>query len=205
MKSMTTSVLSVMIGIAAIGLGAIFPTISRAHCDTLDGPVVTEARVALEKGDVTPVLKWVKIKNEDEIKTVFKKALTARSSGKEAKEIADLYFFETLVRLHRAGEGAAFTGLEPAGTIEPAVAAADKAIEVGSVDELAKEIGKSAEKAVRDRFGRLTLQRNIYIIEFGLSDPSFSVRRVGNQITIKVIFNNLHYPLHTQRSERKYY
>ena len=51
----------------------------------------------------------------------------------------------------------------------------------------------------------LSLQRNIYIIEFGLSDPSFSVRRVGNQITIKVIFNNLHYPLHTQRSERKYY
>src|SRR5512137_76552 len=133
MKRMTISVLSVMFGIAAIGLGAIFPTISRAHCDTLDGPVVTEARVALEKGDVTPVLKWVKAENEDEIKTVFKKVLAARSSGKEAKEIADLYFFETLVRLHRAGEGAAFTGLEPAGTIEPAVAAADKAIDAGSV------------------------------------------------------------------------
>ena len=68
MKSMTTSALSVMIGIAAIGLVAIFPTISRAHCDTLDGPVVTEAKVALEKGDVKPVLKWVKTENEDEIK-----------------------------------------------------------------------------------------------------------------------------------------
>jgi hypothetical protein len=90
MKSMTTSALSVMIGIVAIGLGAIFPTISRAHCDTLDGPVVTEAKVALEKGDVTPVLKWVKAEYEDEIKTVFKKTLAARSSGKEAKEIADL-------------------------------------------------------------------------------------------------------------------
>jgi hypothetical protein len=155
MKSMATSALSVMIGIAAIGLGTVFPAISRAHCDTLDGPVVTEARVALEKGDVTQVLKWVKAENEGEIKTVFKKVLAARSSGKEAKEIADLHFFETLVRLHRAGEGADFTGLEPAGTIEPAVAAADKAIEAGSVDELAKEIGKSAEKAVRDRFGRL--------------------------------------------------
>jgi hypothetical protein len=100
-----------MIGIAVISLGVIFPTISRAHCDTLDGPVVTEAKVALEKGDVTPVLKWVKAKNEDEINTVFKKTLAARSSGKEAKEIVDLYFFETLVRVHRAGEGAAFTGL----------------------------------------------------------------------------------------------
>ncbi|HSN22983.1 MAG TPA: DUF6448 family protein, partial [Methylomicrobium sp.] len=155
MKDMTTSALSVVIGIVAISLGVIFPTISRAHCDTLDGPVVTEARVALEKGDVTPVLKWVKAENENEIKTVFKKTLAARVSGKEAKEIADLYFFETLVRVHRAGEGAAFTGLAPAGTIEPAVAAADKAIHAGSVDELAKDIGKSAEKAVRDRFGRL--------------------------------------------------
>jgi hypothetical protein len=155
MRRMTKSVLSLMFGIAATGLVAIFPTISRAHCDTLDGPVVTEAKAALEKGDVTPVLKWVNVKDENEIKTVFKKVLAARSAGKEAKEVADLHFFETLVRVHRAGEGAAFTGLEPAGTIEPAVAAADKAIEVGSVDELAKEIGQSAEKAVRDRFGRL--------------------------------------------------
>ena len=53
--------------------------------------------------------------------------------------------------------------------------------------------------------GILTLQRNIYVIKFGQSDPSFSVRLIGNQITMKVIFNNLHYPLHTQRSERKYY
>lgn len=155
MKSMTTSALSVVVGIVAIGLGAIFPTISRAHCDALDGPVVTDAKVALEKGDVTPALKWVKAENEDEMKTVFKKTLAARSSGKEAKEIADLYFFETLVRVHRAGEGAAFTGLAPAGTIEPAVAAADKAIDAGSVDKLAKEIGKAAEKAVQERFGRL--------------------------------------------------
>ena len=28
-----------------------------AHCDTMDGPVVATARVALEKGDVTPVLR----------------------------------------------------------------------------------------------------------------------------------------------------
>lgn len=117
MKSMTTSALSAVIGIAAISLGVIFPTISSAHCDTLDGPVVTEARVALEKGDVTPVLKWVKAANENEIKTVFKKTLAARSSGKEAREIAELYFFEALVRLHRAGEGAAFTGLAPRGQL----------------------------------------------------------------------------------------
>ena len=155
MKHITTSAVSVMIGIVTIGLGTIFPTLSWAHCDTMDGPVVTEARAALENGDVTPVLKWVKAENEAEIKTVFKKAMSARAQGKEARDIADLYFFETLVRLHRAGEGAGFTGLEPAGTIEPAVAAADKTIETGSVDEMAKELGQGTQKAVRERFGRL--------------------------------------------------
>lgn len=31
-----------------------------AHCDTLEGPVIKDAKSALEKKDVTPVLKWVK-------------------------------------------------------------------------------------------------------------------------------------------------
>ena len=43
-----------------------------AHCDTLDGPVVKTARVALEKGEVTPILKWVKKENESEITDLFK-------------------------------------------------------------------------------------------------------------------------------------
>lgn len=126
-----------------------------AHCDALDGPVVIEAVAALKKADVTPVLKWVKKEHEDEIKAVFKKALAVRSKGPEAQEIADRYFFETLIRLHRAGEGAPFTGLKPAGTIELSVAAADKAIEAGSVDALAKQIGQAAEEAIRERFARL--------------------------------------------------
>ncbi len=93
-----------------------------AYFDTIDGPVVIEAKAALKKGDVTPVLKWVKKTREDEIKAVFKKALAAKSKGPEAQEIADRYFFETLIRLHRAGEGAPFTGLKPAGKIDPSVA-----------------------------------------------------------------------------------
>jgi len=126
-----------------------------AHCDTLDGPVVIEAETALNKGDVTPVLKWVKKKDEDEVKTIFKKALAVRSKGPEAQEIADRYFFETLIRLHRAGEGAPYTGIKPSGTIEPSVAAADKAIETGSVDVLSKKIGQATEEAIRKRFAHL--------------------------------------------------
>jgi hypothetical protein len=132
-----------------------WPAKVMAHCDTLDGPVVMEARAALEKGKVTPVLKWVKKEHEEAICAAFERTLAVRSKGPEAKELADRYFFETLVRLHREGEGAPYTGLKPAGQVDPPVAAADKAIAEGSVDELAKKIGQAAEKSVRERFETL--------------------------------------------------
>jgi hypothetical protein len=125
-----------------------------AHCDTLDGPVVKTARAALEKGGVTPILKWIKKEDETEIKDLFKKTLTVRSKGKEAQEVADMYFLETLVRLHRAGEGEPYTGLKPAGVVEPAVMEADKALESGSVEKLVKLVTEAAAKGIRERFNK---------------------------------------------------
>ena len=53
----------------------------------------------------------------------------------QARELADLYFSETLVRCHRAGEGAPFTSLKPAGrNLGPAIPAGDKALETGNLD-----------------------------------------------------------------------
>jgi hypothetical protein len=130
------------------------PLTADAHCDTMNGPVVNTARMALEKGDVTPVLKWVRKKDEDEIKDQFQKTLAARKQGKEAKELADRYFFETLVRIHRAGEGAPYTGLktEP---VEPIIQAADKAIDTGSADHLVKHMSETAAAGIRERFNRV--------------------------------------------------
>jgi hypothetical protein len=127
------------------------PQLACAHCDTMEGPVVMTARAALEKGDVTPVLKWVRKEDENEIKELFKKTLAVRGKGPEAKELADMYFFETLVRIHRAGEGAPYTGLknEPA---EPIIVAADKALESGSVDILVKQVTDAVAKGIRDRY-----------------------------------------------------
>jgi hypothetical protein len=125
-----------------------------AHCDTLDGPVVKTAKAALEKGDVTPILKWVKKENEQEIRDLFKKTLAVKSKGKEAQELADMYFLETLVRLHRAGEGEPYTGLKPAGVVEPAVVEADKALESGSVETLVELITEAASKGIRERFNK---------------------------------------------------
>ncbi len=147
-------IIRVVATLAAIvfAFGAYAP-IADAHCDTLDGPIVTEARTALQKGDVTPVLKWVRKEDEAEIREAFKKTLTVRAKGPEAKELADMYFFETLVRIHRAGEGAAYTGLKPAGAeLNPAVVEADKALEKGDVNHLVKIVTDTVAEGIRGRF-----------------------------------------------------
>ena len=123
-----------------------------AHCDTMDGPVVKTAQAALEKGNVAPVLKWVKPPQEAEIREAFQKTLVVRGLGREARDLADKYFFESLVRLHREGEGAPYTGLKPAGAVEPVVAASDKALEAGSTEELTREITQLIAEGIRHRF-----------------------------------------------------
>jgi hypothetical protein len=123
-----------------------------SHCDTLDGPVVITAKKALETKDVTPVLKWVKKEDEKDIREMFQKTLAVRSLSPEVKEMADMYFFETLVRIHRAGEGQPYTGLKPAGELDPVIAKADKSLETGSVDELAKDISNEVAGGIRKKF-----------------------------------------------------
>ena len=83
------------------------------HCDTMNGPVIKAAEKALETGNVNLVLIWVQKKDEATIKEAFQKTLAVRKLNAEAKKLADMYFFETLVRIHRAGEGVAYTGLKP--------------------------------------------------------------------------------------------
>lgn len=123
-----------------------------AHCDTLDGPVVETAKFALENGDVQPVLKWVPKEHEQDIRDAFSQTLAVRVKGKEARELADRFFFETLVRVHRAGEGAPYTGLKSAGTVEPAIVAADKALQTASVDTLADKISTAVREGIKKRF-----------------------------------------------------
>ncbi len=137
--------------VCLLGTCAAF-TSARAHCDTLDGPVVVDARLAFEKGDPTPVLKWVRVSDEAEVRGAFRKALAARAAGDDARALAETWFFETLVRVHRAGEGAPYTGLKPAGSVEPSIAAADRALQAGSVDALADAVAREVRQAVLRRF-----------------------------------------------------
>ncbi len=135
----------------AVILAAI-PYVAQAHCDTMDGPVVVEARIALEQGEITPVLKWIKANQEAELRSVFEQALTVRGQSPEARELADRYFFETLVRLHRAAEGAPYEGIKPAGQQEPIVMLADQALAQESSGKLTDLLTKAVQDGIHERF-----------------------------------------------------
>lgn len=129
------------------------PVQALAHCDALDGPVVKAAQRALETRSAAPALIWVQAGDEQEIRTVFAQTLAVRDLNPQAKALADRFFFETLVRVHRAGEGAAFTGLKPAGTgAGPAITAADDAIRVGSLDPLLRLVTETVQERLREHF-----------------------------------------------------
>ena len=124
------------------------------HCDSMDGPVVTMARKALDAGNVDLILPYVPKDGEEEVKKAFEKVMAVRmSDGKTTTEVADMYFFETVVRIHRAGEGAPYTGLKPAGLdVGPVIPAAEKAIEVGSPDTLIELLTGLMRDEIEQRF-----------------------------------------------------
>jgi len=133
-------------------LAGLFLTAARdagAHCDTLDGPVIQDARKAIDAKDITPILKWVKPKDEKAVRAAFNKVLAGKTKNPEADQNA---FFAALVKIHRAGEGAPFSGLKPAGDVEPAVAEADKALASGSADALVKLITDDISAGIRRHY-----------------------------------------------------
>lgn len=124
------------------------------HCDSLDGPVVTAARRALASADVDLILPYVHTEGEVEVRDAFDLAVKARTLGAEAREVADRWFFETVVRVHRAGEEAPFTGLKPAGLdVGPVIPAAERALESGSAAELVDVLCRSVRERVEQRHG----------------------------------------------------
>jgi hypothetical protein len=120
---------------------------------------VGDARTALNTGNVTPVLKWVRAEDSAAITTAFNQTLAVRKLSLEAKSLADNYFFETLVRIHRAGEGAPYTGLKLAGAVNPIIAAADKAIADGKTESLVTEVTSAVTQGIHERLDRVIKAR----------------------------------------------
>jgi hypothetical protein len=131
-----------------------------AHCDSLGGPVAGAAMEALESGNVNRVLAYAPASAAPELRDVFEQAVKVRAGGGDAKELADRHFIETAVRLHRAGEGAPYTGLKPADTdFGPAIPAAERAIETGDVDPVEALLVEEVRHAVKERFAHIAATR----------------------------------------------
>lgn len=161
-----TAALIVALTVAIFAAAATFavvllkPVPASAHCDTADGPTVTDGWRALDTGNINYALKWVGPDGETELRKVFDQVRAARRPGGEASA-EETSFLESLVRIHRAGEGAEFTGIKPAGSqLSPVVAAADAALESGSLDELTKLVAADRIPRLRDLFAQALARKD---------------------------------------------
>lgn len=126
-----------------------------AHCDSYDGPVITDAKKALETNTPELTFKWISKEQEKEITTLFEKTYNLKNGDKEVYEIVKKHFFETLVRLHRETEGAPYTGLKPAGSTKQIIQMSDKTISTGSIDDLVEKLNNHIGKVVRDKYRKV--------------------------------------------------
>lgn len=129
---------------------------AQAHCDSLDGPVAKAVQKALEAGNVKPVLAYAPATAEPEILAAFERSRKVRSLSSDARALADQAFLETVVRLHRAGEGAAYTGLKPAGIdYGPVIPAAEQAVATGDLTTLKAALAEVLEHALSERLAHV--------------------------------------------------
>lgn len=138
------------------------------HCDTMDGPVVNAAEMALEMEDINYILPFVPQTAEDELKEAFRKTLSVRELSEEAGELADYWFFETAVRLHRKGEEKPYEGLKPAGLDwGPVISKAEEAIEDEDPGKVIDFLTGVLEDEIQKRF-----QRAISLKDHDINDIS---------------------------------
>lgn len=160
-------------------LAALKPAAVQAHCDTTEGPAVKDGRKALETGNTNYALKWIPADGEAEMRDVFEKALKVRTLGAEAAELADRLFLETMVRIHRMGEGVGFTGIQPVGTqIDPVVKAADEAIVLGSDADLLPMVPEERRAELDKRF-----QAALAIKDFDVDDVAAGRRYLAAYVS----------------------
>jgi hypothetical protein len=142
---------------ALVATGLLFGVQSaQAHCDSLDGPVAKAVQKALEDGNVNPVLAYAPAAAESEIRAAFEMSRKVRGLNADAGAMADQALMETVIRLHRAGEGAAYTGLKPAGVdYGPVIPAAEHAVETGDLTKLKAILVEEIEHALRERLAHV--------------------------------------------------
>jgi len=131
-----------------------FTIIAYGHCDTMSGPVAVAAGKALKTGNFEAIQIWVGQEQQKELKQRFDECLAVRQMGGKANDLADRYFIETAIRLHRKAEGMPFTGVKPAQPLPPDIAAAERALETNDVKVITDVLNKEIETQTKIWFDK---------------------------------------------------
>ena len=135
---------------------------ARAHCDSVDGPVSKAIYKALETGNINLVLPYAPASAEAELKATFAEARKVRALGPDGRKLADRSFMETAIRLHRAGEGAGFTGLKPAGIdYGPMIPAAERSLETGDLQSIKSVLIEEIDHVLGERLSHIRELRKV--------------------------------------------
>lgn len=175
--------MNILLVLGTLTLGGIIlslmPKKASAHCDTMDGPAVKDGRKALETGNINYAYKWIFEEYEEELKEIFELSLKVRTLGADAQEVADRWFLENFVRIHRAGEGASYDGLKPSGSnVDPVVVAADESIELGNMSPLKGLVTEEEYHALEEKFNKA-----IALKDFDIDDVKASRAYVEAYVT----------------------
>ena len=166
------------------------------HCDSLDGPVVRAAHMALVHRDVNFAFPYAPASAEEEVRAAFTRAMHVRDLDPLARELGELHFFETVVRLHRQGEGAPFTGLKPMG------------LDVGPIIPLAEEAAYTADPgplldALHNELDRAIVHRVAEISRLGIQPDGVPQERehVEAMLGLQVWAHKLHLAMTSATTE----
>jgi len=158
------------------------------HCDTMDGPVVTAAELALEMENINYVLPYVKKDLERELKDAFDKTIVVRELSGDAAEVADYWFFETAVRLHMSGKGKSYTGIKHSGLNQGSVInKAEEAIETGDKSELEEFLMDFIGEAFERRF-----ETAMYKKEYDLNNIDAARDYLNSMLEFVLFVNKLY-------------
>ncbi|MFO8147093.1 MAG: DUF6448 family protein [Bacteroidota bacterium] len=151
---------NVLIILLALGLWML-PQTAFAHCDSYDGPVIKDALKALENNDPGLVMKWIDTKHEKEITDLFKKTMKYKSGDEEVYDLLEKHFLETLVRVHREGEGEPYTGLKPAGTTKQIIQLTDIALEEDDFEGFLLKFNGHLEKILKEKYDKVAQLKKV--------------------------------------------
>lgn len=174
-------------------LGSI-PQQAFAHCDSYSGPVIQDAYKAFATHDVSPVLKWIEPKHEKEISALFQKTLKYQEADGEVYQLLEQHFLETLVRLHREGEGETFTGLKPAGTTSEIIKRTDAALNDQEIETLLANLNTDLAAIIRKKYERVAKLKQVkdHSLEEG---RAYVAAYVDYTHTIETLYGVLHHVL----------